>query len=205
MKNGLPPGALGDQPLECFEFRPFTEQRREHRRGVFAAQGVEPELQVVASARPFMAVLRTIVHEQQHARTGDAVGEQVEQRLGLGVDPMQVLEDHHQRVLERLAQDDPLDRFERAPAPDLRVHLGQRIGAFLYSEQSQQVRQRIAERRVECGKRGTDFLAPRGRIVRVLNTENSRAAIRAPAARPRPCRATPSKPPAPYSRAAVSP
>jgi hypothetical protein len=38
-------------------------------------------------------------------------------------------------VLQRLAQDDSLDRFERAPAPDLRVHLGKRVGDFLYSEQ----------------------------------------------------------------------
>ena len=96
-------GALDNQSLECFEFHASTEQRRQHCRAIFAAEGVEPELQVVAPARPFMAVLRTVVDQQQHARVGDAVGEQVEQRLGLGVDPMKVLEDHHQRVLQRLA------------------------------------------------------------------------------------------------------
>ena len=44
-------------------------------------------------------------------------------------------------------------------------------GAFLYSEQPQQVRQHFAECRVERRKRGTDLLAPRGRIVRVLNAK----------------------------------
>src|SRR5580704_16523575 len=52
-------GALDNQSLECFEFHASTEQRREHCRAVFAAEGVEPDLQVVAPARPFMAVLRT--------------------------------------------------------------------------------------------------------------------------------------------------
>ena len=45
-----------------------------------------------------MAVLGAIVDEQQHARVGDAVGQQVEQRLGLRVDPVQVLEDHDDAV-----------------------------------------------------------------------------------------------------------
>ena len=61
---------------------------------------------------------------------------------------MQVFEDHHQRVLQRVAQDEALDRFERAQAPDLRVHLSQRIGGFLDSEQRQQIGQQLAERRV---------------------------------------------------------
>ena len=84
---------------------------------------------------------------------------------------MKVLEDHHQRVVQRLAQYDPLDSFERALASDLRIHLGKRIGAFLYSEQPQQVWQHFTECRVEPGKRATDFLASRGRIVRVLNAK----------------------------------
>src|ERR1700688_2790479 len=68
-------GALDNQSFECFKFHASTEQRRQHCRAVFAAQGVEPELQVVAPARPIMAVLRTVVDEQQQARASAAVGE----------------------------------------------------------------------------------------------------------------------------------
>src|ERR1700730_6861507 len=71
-------GAVDNQSLEGFEFPASTEQRRQHCRAVFDAQGIKPELQVVAPARPFMAVLRTVVDEQQQARTSPAVGEQVE-------------------------------------------------------------------------------------------------------------------------------
>ena len=31
------------------------------------------------------------------------------------VDPVQVLEDHHQRLIERFAQQNPLDRLVRPP------------------------------------------------------------------------------------------
>jgi hypothetical protein len=53
----------------------------------------------MALATPFMAVLGTIVYQQQDAPIGDTVGQQVEQPLGMLVDPVQVFEDHHQRLL----------------------------------------------------------------------------------------------------------
>ena len=40
---------------------------------------------------------------------------------------MQVLEYHHQRLVEALAQEDALDASERAPLADLRVHLRERV------------------------------------------------------------------------------
>jgi len=43
---------------------------------------------------------------------------------------VQILEDHHQRLVERFAQQNPLDRLERPPLLQLPVHLRQRIGAF---------------------------------------------------------------------------
>ena len=62
---------------------------------------------------------------------------------------MQVLEDQHQRLVEALAQQDALDRLQR-PAPfDLRIHLGERIFAFLNAEQRKQVRQRVFQRTIE--------------------------------------------------------
>ena len=67
------------------------------------------------------AILRAVVDEQQEARRGQAVDQAIEQRLGLGVDPVQVLEDQQQRLHLALAQQQPLDRVERLLAPLGRV------------------------------------------------------------------------------------
>ena len=64
-----------------------------------------------------MAVLGTVVHEEQEARRGQALDETIEQGLGFAVDPMQVFEDHHQRLDLALAQQQALDRVERLLAP----------------------------------------------------------------------------------------
>ena len=50
---------------------------------------------------------------------------------------MQVFEDHQQCMVQRVAQDDALDRVERALALDRRVHLGQRIGTIRNTEQGE--------------------------------------------------------------------
>ena len=40
-----------------------------------------------------MLVLRAIVHEEEEARGRQALDQTIEQRLGLGVDPVEVFED----------------------------------------------------------------------------------------------------------------
>ncbi len=46
--------------------------------------------------------------------------------LGLAVDPVQVFKDQDQGLVQALAQEEFLERLERPPSADLRVHLGQR-------------------------------------------------------------------------------
>ena len=60
-----------------------------------------------------MAVLGAVVDEEQEARRGQALDEAIEEGLGLAVDPVQVLEDHHQRLDLALVQQQALDRVER--------------------------------------------------------------------------------------------
>ena len=62
---------------------------------------------------------------------------------------MEVLEDHHQRLVEAFAQQDPLDSFERTPLLQLPVHLRERIVALDDTEQPEQVQQRVLKRAVE--------------------------------------------------------
>jgi hypothetical protein len=59
-------------------------------------------------------VLGAVVDEQEHAGGGQAVDQAVEDRLRLGVDPVQVLEDQEQRLHLALAQQLALDGLESA-------------------------------------------------------------------------------------------
>ena len=94
-----------------------------------------------------MRVFGAVVDQQQDSGGADRIGQQIQERLGLFIDPVQVFENHHQRLIEALAQQDPFDRFERAPLPHLPIHLRQRIVALDDTEQAEQVRQRIFETR----------------------------------------------------------
>jgi len=96
-----------------------------------------------------VAVLGPVVHQQQHARRRQAVDERVEKRLGLGVDPVQVLEHDDERLHRALAQEEPLDPVERALAPPRgleRLPLGIVHG---HVEEPEERRQGRLERAVE--------------------------------------------------------
>jgi len=76
--------------------------------GALGGQRVDPELRVVGLAPPAVLVLRAVVHEEEEARRGQALQQGVEQGLGLGVDPVEVLEDQEQRLDLALPQEEAL-------------------------------------------------------------------------------------------------
>jgi len=82
---------------------------------------------------------------------------------------MQVFEDDHGWLIQAFPNNDALDRIQSALTPDWSVHLRQRVGVFLDSEQSPQIRQRVAGCRIERCDSRTDFLASRGCIINILN------------------------------------
>ena len=127
-KERIAAGALGNQTLERIEFDTLAEQSRQHRRAVCARQRVKPKLGIAALVGPFVPILWPIVDQQQDAGIGEAVSEKVEQRLGLRIDPVQVLEDYNQRLVQAFSKEDALDRVERALTLDVSVHLRQRVG-----------------------------------------------------------------------------
>ena len=61
-----------------------------------------------------MLVLGPVVDEQEGPGRGKALDEAVEQGLRLGIDPVQVLEDHEHRLPLALPEQEVLDRVERA-------------------------------------------------------------------------------------------
>ncbi len=58
-----------------------------------------------------MLVLGPVVDEEQDARRRQALNEAVEQRLGLGVDPVEILEEHEERLDLAFSEEQSFDRL----------------------------------------------------------------------------------------------
>ena len=63
-----------------------------------------------------MLVLRAVVDQEEDASRGQALHQAIEERLGLGVDPVQVLEHQQEGLSLALAQEHPLEGIEGALA-----------------------------------------------------------------------------------------
>ena len=121
-KNGLPSVRSISSALERARGSgPSPSSASSSSSALSARQRVEPELRVVGLAAPAVLVLGPVVDEQQQPRRRQALDQAVEQRLGLGVDPVQVLEHHEERLHLALAEQQPLDAVERALAALRRV------------------------------------------------------------------------------------
>ena len=79
--------------------------------------GSSRSLRVVRLAAPAVLVLRAVVDQQQELGRGQALDQAVEEGLGLGIDPVQVLKDQQQRLHLAFAQQQALEPVERALAP----------------------------------------------------------------------------------------
>src|SRR5262249_40870781 len=82
-------------------------------------QRVEPQLTVHAPASPAVPVLGTVIDEQEQPGRREAFGEDIEERLRFGVDPVEILEDEEQRLDLALAEEKALARVE-CPLASLR-------------------------------------------------------------------------------------
>ena len=118
-------------------------------------EGLDRELREAGLARPVVLVLGTVVHEQQEPRGVHAPEERVEEGLGLGVDPLEVLEHQQQRLVVGLLEDEPRERAERFVPPLVRLERPERVG----------VRQRV-EQREDRGQRGLELAPEREHGVR---------------------------------------
>ncbi len=112
-----------------------------------------------------MRILGPIVHQQQNIRGADRIGEEIEKFLRLVIDPVQVFEDHHQRLIERFAQQQPFDGFEGTALLDLRIHLQERVLAFDDSQQRVEVRNGIFQRAIEFQQLSEDLLSTPAAVV----------------------------------------
>jgi hypothetical protein len=105
-----------------------------------------------------MGVFRPVVEQQEYRRICRPFHEQVEERVRLFVDPMQVFEDKHERLIQALAQKEALNRILGPAPPDLRIHLRKRIVALDDTEQCEPDGARCRAR--GCGRESLFCLQP---------------------------------------------
>src|SRR5215510_8847087 len=120
-----------------------------------------------------MPILRAVINQQQQSGGGNTLTEQREKRLGLAVQPVQILKDEDQGLVETLADQQALERLKGAPPPHLGVfhqlrHRSMRIG---HPEQRQQVGQDVFQTAVQREHLAQDLLAPAAVIILGGNLE----------------------------------
>ena len=89
-EEGVAFGPLDQHALEALEALVLAQERGEQLFSALERQRIDPELGVVGLARPGVLVLGTVVDDEQDARGRQAFDQGIEQRLALGVDPVEV-------------------------------------------------------------------------------------------------------------------
>ncbi len=84
---------------------------------------------------------------------------------------MQVLDDEHQGMTARFAQQDPDDGLEGARAPELRVHTGKALFIVFDFEERIEIWKAGLQDRVELSDSRRDLLAPGLRILAARDAE----------------------------------
>ena len=126
---------------------------------------VDAELAVVGLAAPLVLVFGAVVDEQQQPGRRQALDEAIEQRLGLGVDPVQVLDEQQERLDLALPEQQALHGVQR-PLPALRgIEPPPRLILHRDVEEREQRRQGGLQGPVERQDLAGHLLADRPRVV----------------------------------------
>ncbi len=125
-EEGIALRAGDQQVFERRQARVIPEESLEECLGTRRRQRVEPELAVVGFAAPAMLVLRPVVDQQQELGRRDALDQAIQEGLGLGVDPVEILTHQQQRLHLAFAQEEALEPVEGALAPLQRIECQER-------------------------------------------------------------------------------
>jgi hypothetical protein len=167
-KEGVPLGPLDEQRAQRRQRRVGPQQALQQGFGGLGRERVEPNLGVAALAAPGVPVFGAIVDEQQHGMRRQALDQAVEQRLGVRVQPVQVLEDEQERLPSALTQQETLDGVEYRPPMSL-AGSAHRLAAL--HEQRLEGGQRGAQALVEREDPPGQLLADPALVVRALHPE----------------------------------
>src|SRR5262249_51497864 len=139
--------------------------------GALRRQRVQAELTVGRLVPPGVLILGTIVDQKAESRGRKALDEAVEERLRLGIDPLEVLENEEQGLDLGFPEHEPPDRLEGALTPLRRIERLPGPVVDGHIEQREKRRETRLERRVEPEEPRRHLLANRRRVVAVLDAE----------------------------------
>src|SRR5262249_45574566 len=125
-EEGVALGAGDEQPFQWLQTGIIPQQGLEELVSARWRQWVQPQLRVVGLAAPGVLVLGAIVDQQQETSRGQALDQAIEQRLGLGINPVQVFKHQQQRLLLAFAQQHALQGVKGALAALRRIQPGKR-------------------------------------------------------------------------------
>ena len=136
--------------------------------GACGRQRVEPELGVVGFIAPAMLVLGAVVDQQEQAGGGQALHQAIEERLGLRVNPVQVLEDQQEGLHLALPQEQTLEGVQGALAALRRIEALPLWILHRHLQEGQEGRQGRPEGRIQREQPPGELLAHAPPVVAVL-------------------------------------
>ena len=167
----IPFGALDQESLESLQLGVMAEERIEERMGAVRRQRVEAELTVGRLVAPGVLVLGAIVDQQAEPRGREGLDEAVEERLRLGIDPLEVLEHEKQGLDLGFTEHEPPDRLEGALPPLRRIEGLPRLVVHGHVEQGEERGKARLQRRIEREEPPRHLFANHERIVAILDPE----------------------------------
>src|SRR6185503_12255460 len=98
-------GAEDERRFQRLDRRIMAQQSGQKLVGAGLTERIDPKLRVVGLVAPGVGVLRPVVDQEQQARGRERLDQAVEERLSLGVDPVEILEDQQKRLLLALTEE----------------------------------------------------------------------------------------------------
>src|SRR5207249_11550967 len=106
--------ALDQELIERAQARVVAQEGLEEGVGTHWGQGVQSHLRVVGLTPPAVPVVWSVVDQDEQTRRWQALDEALEQGLGFGIEPVQILQEQQHGLHLTLTQQHPLERDERA-------------------------------------------------------------------------------------------
>src|SRR5262249_6833295 len=160
-KEGIALRACNQQPGERRQAGVVPDKGLQEFIGTGGRQRIKRQLRVEGFTAPGVLILGSVVDQEQEPGRRQDLDQAIEQGLGFGIDPVQILEYQQQRLHLAFAQQQTLERRQRALAPLRWIKLQE--GAVLWQgvQQRQQRRHRVLKRCVERQHLSPD-LGPKG-------------------------------------------
>ena len=121
-KEGIPLGLGCDQPAQLGGHCGRVEERARHVAHLARREGLERQTHVVAAISEGLPVARSVGEEQQRPGRGNGIGQEREKLLGRRIDPVQVLDHEHHRLVPGRSKELRLKRAKRLAAAGAGLH-----------------------------------------------------------------------------------